>query len=185
MASSLRLGTLAPVSGGVDRQLTRWLLSRGSGRYVAAVSSSGGQAMAKAEFSAGGFLTRWVIALALVIVTFNPTSWSYLNWLLDDWPGDNLPLKALAGVVLLILYAIFLRSTWRAIGPLGLVLAGLFFAALLWVLTSYGWLDPTELNLMTWVILVIVATILATGLSWSHIRRRMSGQVDVDDVDER
>jgi Family of unknown function (DUF6524) len=145
--------------------------------------STGGRSMAKAGFSAGGFLTRWVVALALVMVTFNPTSWSYLNWLLADWPGDNLPLKALVGVVLLIAFVIFLRSTWRAIGLIGLVLAGLFFAALLWVLIFYGWLDPTEPNLMTWVILVIIATVLATGLSWSHIRRRMSGQVDVDRVD--
>ena len=140
--------------------------------------------MAKAEFSAGGFVIRWLVALALVLVTFNPTSWSYINWLLTDWPADNLPIKALVGVVLLIVFVIFLRSTWRAIGPIGLVLAGLFFAALLWVLISYGWLDPTQANLMTWVILVVIATILATGLSWSHLRRRMSGQVDVDDVDE-
>jgi Family of unknown function (DUF6524) len=141
--------------------------------------------MAKAEFSAGGFVIRWLAALALVMVTFNPTSWSYINWLLTDWPADNLPIKALVGVVLLIAFVIFLRSTWRAIGPIGLVLAGLFFAALLWVLISYGWLDPTQANLMTWVILVVIATILALGLSWSHLRRRMSGQVDVDDVDER
>jgi hypothetical protein len=26
--------------------------------------------------------------------------------------------------------------------------------------------------------------VLATGMSWSHIRRRLSGQADVDDVDE-
>ena len=36
---------------------------------------------------------------------------------------------------------------------------------------------------MTW--LGIKDTILAIGLSWSHVRRRLSGQVDVDDVDER
>jgi hypothetical protein len=140
--------------------------------------------MAKADFSAGDFLTRWVVALALVMVTFNPTSWSYLSWLLADWPGDNLPLKALAGVVLLIAFVIFLRSTWRAIGPLGLFLAALFFAVLLWVLIDYGWLDPRQANLMTWIILVVIATILAIGMSWSHIRRQMSGQYDVDRVDE-
>jgi hypothetical protein len=140
--------------------------------------------MAKADFSAGDFLTRWVVALALVMVTFNPTSWSYLSWLLADWPGDNLPLKVLAGVVLLIAFVIFLRSTWRAIGPLGLFLAALFFAVLLWVLIDYGWLDPRQANLMTWIILVVVATILAIGMSWSHIRRQMSGQYDVDRVDE-
>ncbi len=140
--------------------------------------------MAKAEFSAGGFVTRWLVALALVMVTFNPTSWSYISWLRADWPGDNLPLKALAGVVLLIIYVIFLSSTWRAIGPLGLFLTTLFFAALLWVLIFYGWLDPHQATLMTWVLLVVIATILAIGMSWSHIRRRMSGQLDVDRVDE-
>jgi hypothetical protein len=30
----------------------------------------------------------------------------------------------------------------------------------------------------------MLAAIMATGMSWSHIRRRMSGQLDVDDVDE-
>ena len=140
--------------------------------------------MAQDEFSAGGFLTRWLAALALVLVTFNPTSWSYVHWLLADWPGDNMPLKALAGVVLLILYVIFLLSTWRAIGALGLLLAVLFFGALLWVLISYGWLDPHQSTLMTWVILVVIATILAIGMSWAHIRRRMSGQIDVDRVDD-
>jgi Family of unknown function (DUF6524) len=30
----------------------------------------------------------------------------------------------------------------------------------------------------------VVATILAIGMSWSHVRRRLSGQADVDDVDE-
>ena len=98
--------------------------------------------MAQAEFSAGGFVIRWLVALALVLVTFNPTRWSYVNWLLADWPGDNMPLKALAGVVLLILFVIFLLSTWRAIGALGLLLAVLFFAAVLWALIFYGWLDP-------------------------------------------
>jgi hypothetical protein len=119
-----------------------------------------------------------------VLATFNPTRWSYANWLLADWPGDNLPLKALAGVVLLIVYVIFLRSTWRSIGPLGVFLAVLFFAVLLWVLIDYGWLDPHEASLMTWILLVVFATILAIGMSWSHIRRQMSGQYDVDRVDE-
>jgi hypothetical protein len=140
--------------------------------------------MARAAFSAGDFITRWATALALVMVTFNPTAYSYVGWLLADRPGDNLPLKALVGVVLLILYVIFLRSTWRSIGPLGLLLAALFFGTLLWVLIDYGWLDPTRATLMTWIALVVAATILAIGMSWSHIRRQMSGQADVDDVDE-
>ena len=37
--------------------------------------------------------------------------------------------------------------------------------------------------LLRWLaalVLVLLATILAVGLSWSHIRRRLSGQVDMD-----
>ena len=30
----------------------------------------------------------------------------------------------------------------------------------------------------------MLALILAVGLSWSHIRRQLTGQVDVDDVED-
>jgi hypothetical protein len=140
--------------------------------------------MAQASFTAGGFLLRWVVALALVIVTFNPTPYSYLHWA-SQVPAHNLPVKFLVGVALLILFVIYLRATWRSIGPLGLVLSGLFFGALIWVAIDYGWLDPDRAGVMTWLGLVVAATILAIGLSWSHVRRRLSGQTDVDDVDER
>ena len=74
----------------------------------------------------------------MVMVTLNPTSWSYLGWRRADRPDDNLPLKALAGVVLLSGFLIFLR---------GLILAGL--SSRPWVLIDYGWLDPTPANPMT------------------------------------
>jgi hypothetical protein len=146
--------------------------------------------MAHQGFSMVDFMVRWVCALALVMVTFNPTPYSYCSWVLSGWGSaqgfaDDLPLKALAGVVLLILYVIFLRSTFRSIGALGVVLAALLFGAILWVVVDWGWLDPLAGDAMIWVGLVVVATILAIGLSWSHVRRRLSGQVDVDDVDER
>ena len=37
---------------------------------------------------------------------------------------------------------------------------------------------------LAWVALVAIATVMAVGLSWSHVRRRVSGQLDVDDVEE-
>ena len=37
---------------------------------------------------------------------------------------------------------------------------------------------------IAWVVLVILSLVLATGMSWSHIRRRMSGQFDVDEKDD-
>lgn len=89
----------------------------------------------------------------------------------------------LAGVVLVILYVIYLRATWRSIGPIGLALAAAFFGAVIWVLIDTGMLTLTQPTFLTNVLLAVFATILAIGISWSHIRRRVSGQADVDDVE--
>lgn len=139
--------------------------------------------MAAKSFDTGSFLIRWVVALVLVLATFNPTSLSYFSWVTAQGSGQ-LPLKALAGIVLLILYVIFIRATWRSIGPIGLALAAAFFAALIWVALDASLISLENRTALTWVLLVVAATILAIGISWSHVRRRVSGQADMDDVDD-
>jgi drug/metabolite transporter (DMT)-like permease len=89
-----------------------------------------------------------------------------------------------AGVVLLIGWVIYLRSTVRSLGEIGTFLAIAFFAALTWVLIDYNVLSVENTTVLTYVILTMLSAIMATGMSWSHIRRRMSGQLDVDDVDD-
>jgi len=139
--------------------------------------------MARPTFSWPNFLIRLVAALILVFGTFNPSQYSYYAWVTDP-AGDNIPLKVLAGVAMLIAYVIFLRATWRSIGPIGLALAIAFFGALVWVLIDFGLIVPGQGQHMTYVILVVMASVLAIGMSWSHVRRRIAGQVDADDVDE-
>jgi uncharacterized membrane protein (GlpM family) len=149
--------------------------------------------MARPSFGYSGFLIRWAIALVLVFATFNPEQYSYFHWVAGYGTGpeggaafssDNIALKILAGVVLVILYVIYLRATWRSIGPIGLSLAAVFFGAVVWVLIDFNILDLYQSTVMAYVILFILATILAIGISWSHVRRRVSGQADIDDVDE-
>ena len=89
----------------------------------------------------------------------------------------------LVGIVLLIVMVIYLRATWFSIGPLGLILAGAFFAALIWVLVDFGLLALGQGSVLTWITLVILSLILAIGISFSLFRRRISGQVNVDDVE--
>jgi hypothetical protein len=137
--------------------------------------------MAVRSFNARSFLVRWGIALALVLGTFNPTRYSFYHWV-GDVEAGNLPLKVLVGIVLAILYVIFMRATWRSIGPFGLALAVAFFGAVIWLLIHWGLLDPEQRTIMTYVVLVVLATVLAVGISWSHIRRRVAGQADMDDV---
>jgi Na+/melibiose symporter-like transporter len=140
--------------------------------------------MARATFSWPNFLIRWAAALILVFATFNPTSYSYFAWVTEPDSGQ-IPLKALAGVVIAISYVVFLRATWRSIGPIGLVLAVSFFGSLVWVLIDFGLIVPGQGQQMTYVVLVIMASVLAVGMSWSHVRRRVAGQVDADDVDDQ
>ncbi len=139
--------------------------------------------MAVPRFSAQSFLVRWLVALVLVLGTYNPTGWSYYHWLTEVETG-SWPIKALVGIGILILYVIYLRATWRSIGPIGLGLAVAFFAALIWAMIDYGLLDPDQPTVMTYVGLVLLATVMAVGISWSHVRRRVTGQADMDDVDE-
>ena len=53
----------------------------------------------------------------------------------------------------------------------------------MWVLIDRGLLSLDNVDLLTWVGLIGVGLILGLGMSWSHVRRMLSGQLDVDDVD--
>ena len=130
-----------------------------------------------------GFLIRLVLAMLLVLATFNPTGTSLFHWIKDGFETD-LPLKVLACVVLLIGYVICLRATFRAIGIFGVALVAALLGAIGWVLYDYGYLDVEDPGLMQWLVLFGMGLILGIGLSWSHVRRAISGQADMDDVDD-
>ena len=126
-----------------------------------------------------GFLFRWLGALVLVLGTYNPTEYNFVAWVMDDETrGEQLPLKLLIGALIIIGYVIYFRATFESIGYLGIGLALLFFAGIIWLLLDYGILDLGEYQNVAWVGLFILATIMAIGISWSFIRRKLSGQVD-------
>lgn len=130
-----------------------------------------------------GFLLRLLFALLLVMLTYNPSGYSYLHWLQNNF-SDFGPLLGVAGISLTIGWVIYLRATLRSLGLIGLILAVLFFAAILWLLIDWGWLGMNNVTAMNWVILILISAVLAVGISWSHIRRKISGQIDADDVNE-
>jgi len=134
------------------------------------------------EFDFLSFVWRLLFALALVLLTFNPTGHSYYHWLADGFPSVS-PGEAIAGVVLLIGWIFFVRSTLSAMGVLGVTLMLALFAAIVWWVVSRGWLDLGNRSAMAWVVLLILGVVLGVGMSWSHIRRRISGQASVDRVD--
>lgn len=129
-----------------------------------------------------GFFLRFMFALLLVMLTYNPSGYSYVHWFQNSVVKLS-PLLGLAGMSLVIGWVIYLRATMRSLGLIGLILATLFFSAILWLLIDWGWLGLNNVTAMSWVILVLISAVLAVGISWSHIRRKWTGQIDSDDVD--
>jgi len=135
------------------------------------------------EFDFLGFLWRMLFALALVLLTFNPTGHSYYHWLADGFPSVS-PAEAVAGILLLLGWISFVRTTLSAIGTVGIVLMAALFASIVWWIVSKGWLDVGNRSTMAWIVLLALGLMLGIGMSWSHIRRRLSGQAAVDRVDQ-
>jgi len=136
------------------------------------------------QFGFGGLISRFAASLLLVLATYNPTGYSYVHWLATVFPHVQ-PLQAVVGLALLGAWLFFVHSTWRSLGTLGLALGFAFFAALIWLLVSWGWLSLNNRGAMTWVVLFIIACLLTVGLSWALVQAKVSGQAVVDEVDRR
>lgn len=135
------------------------------------------------ELTLRGFLLRAVFALVLVLLTYNPSGYSYVHLLVDGFPSVT-PVEAVCGILLLIGWIVFLGATLKSIGLIGMVLAFGLCAALIWLVASWGWVSLDNTRALTWVGLVILALILTIGMAWSHLYRRWTGQTTVDEVSE-
>ena len=139
--------------------------------------------MSYKPLSWSGIGLRFLFALILVLATYNPEEYSYFHWGIQNI-SENSALKVFVGIVLLIGWVIYIRATLRSLGPIGLILALGFFGTLIWLLIDYNIVSTDSAKVITYLVLIVASAILTTGMSWTHIRRRMSGQLDVDDVDE-
>ena len=138
--------------------------------------------MEKHGLTLAGFGLRFLFALLLVICSYNPSGYSYTHWLMHDFPSMT-PLMGLAGIALIIGWIIFAKATVTALGQIGLVLLCGFLGCFIWLFISWGWFSLSDVSVMAWILIIAIAIILAIGVSWSHIHRRLTGQVDVDQVE--
>ena len=90
----------------------------------------------------------------------------------------------LGGLILLVGYIIYVRATLRSIGLFGMLLVLAVAGTMIWVLFDQGCLSLANPTFNTWLAIVILSLVLAIGLSWSIVRRKLSGQLDVDDVED-
>lgn len=126
---------------------------------------------------------RFLLALSVVLVTWNPSGLSFWHWITAE-PLNFTPPKGLLGVLLLIGWVVLLRATSRSLGGIGTLLAGAFFGFILWALMYWGIVPRDSFTVLQWLGEFVVVGILTVGVCWSHVRRRLSGQYDVDDIDQ-
>jgi hypothetical protein len=130
-----------------------------------------------------GFVIRWIFAFVLLAATYNPTDWNFVRWSMANYE-TSLSLTVLFGLILFVGYIIYLRATLRSIGVFGMLLILAIVGTLIWVLFDQGMIDLNDPTVNTWIAIVTLSLVLAIGLSWSIVLRKLSGQADMDDVDE-
>ena len=136
--------------------------------------------MAVSRFKAHHILIRFIAALVLVFATYNPSGYSYYHWMVSGKAAISHLI--VVGTALVAIYAFLVRSTWRSIRLLGLIIAIGFFASLNYMLVEMNWIDYQLYWGKTISIMISIASILSIGLSFSAIRARLAGQIDSDDV---
>jgi hypothetical protein len=133
------------------------------------------------RLSVGGLVGRFLASLVLVLATYNPTGFSFVSWLAGNFPHVQ-PIQAVVGLALLALWIFFVHATWRSLGTLGVSLGLAFFAAVVWLISSWGWLNSSSHAALIWIALIIIACMLTLGLCWALVRVRVSGQAVVEEV---
>ncbi len=140
------------------------------------------------ELGWGGIFGRFAFALALVYATWNPSGKSFAHWVLMPLFGRggepaaaNAPVKFLLGIALLVGWVLFLQATRRSLGLAGAALVAAVCGGIVWLLAWWKVIDLHG-SAIAHVVLVAVAIVLTMGMCWSHISRKLSGQMDTDTV---
>ena len=134
------------------------------------------------QLSWTGFFIRFAFAFILVIVTYNPTGYSYVGWL-SGFESGNEPYKLLAGALLLAGYAVYIRATAHSLGKGGALLLTTIFGLIMWVLID-AQLIEINTPVLIWALEFFTALLLAVGMTGAFIWRRLTGQYHVADADD-
>jgi hypothetical protein len=141
--------------------------------------------MATDRFSWGSIGLRLLAALVLVFATYTAEGYSYYHWALAPLASDvgsfN-AIKFLAGILLVVCWVVFLQAARRSIGAMGALLVAAVCGGVIWLLIDYNVVRATSTKGITRVVLFAVSIVLAVGMSWSHLSRRITGQTDTDVV---
>jgi Family of unknown function (DUF6524) len=122
-----------------------------------------------------GVIVRLFACFALVFATWNPSGYSYVAWAWHG-PGATAPEIALAGTALLGLHILFARIAWLSLGADGISATLAVLLAFLLTLYEFDLIDLSRGQNWAYVVLLALALVLAVGVVWSLLKRRIVGQ---------
>jgi hypothetical protein len=135
----------------------------------------------KSKFSWRWVLARMSVAFLLVFLTYNPTGYSYMHWLIQ-FDDSLLSLKISVGIFLFILLQILFNTTFSVFRLSGLIV-GVITAVLLshYVLLFVfsGERLETFDGFVLWLgylLPMTVAFVIGAGTSWPQMITLLSGQ---------
>ena len=140
--------------------------------------------MERERFSLLGFVGRVLLPFALVYGTWNPSGQSFYHWAITPffWGTPAIgPVKVLVALLLLAGWVIVIQATMRSLGLGGATLIAGVFGTLVWLLIAKGGaFQPHSATAFSHLGLVALSLLLAIGMSWAIVRRKLTGEVEVD-----
>jgi hypothetical protein len=85
-------------------------------------------------------------------------------------------------VVLVAGWVVFVQATRRSLGMLGAILVMALAGGVIWLLLSLDLATASSGRSMQRIALIVLSLVLGVGMSWSHIQRKATGQIDTDQV---
>ena len=127
---------------------------------------------------------RILLPFILVYGTWNPSGQSFYHWAIAPFFSGTLeigPVKVLVALLLLAGWVVVIQATRRSLGLGGTVLLMAIFGAFVWLLIAKGGVfQPHSTTTLSHLGLVAFSLLLAIGMSWAMVRRKLTGQVEVD-----
>ena len=136
------------------------------------------------RFSPIGLIGRIVLPFVLVYGTWNPSGMSFYHWtiapLFSGKPAIG-PVKVLVALLLLAGWFVVIHATRRSLGLGGAILIVGIFCTFIWLLIAKGGVyQPHSATAFSHLGLVALSLLLAIGMSWAIVRRKLTGQVEVE-----
>ena len=132
------------------------------------------------------FLARvpfWAWLLVLTVLCYavwNPWGVSYMHMVGDgDVSGST---KLLLGVLLIIIFGIFIKATVSSLGRVGLTLYCILIAVIIYFLADHNMLKAENIGILGNLAPFLIALLLAVGSQGAKIYRAITGtgQVHID-----